>query len=293
MAKQTVRGMIVVALAFASLVAVRGSRMDDGTWGVPAWTHGPVDVPANHQVRPGGLLVVRPAYEVLLENEDAEVYIGIKNLSDVPLKLLSLISVNTQDQLLFQARTGPDGENTTQPNFVPWWGRLASERFQEIGANEYVVFGSSDFTQRYSFFPPEANEIRVGLLTGPEEWLLSEWVPMRRLEGQRVEDAAVVGIVEMGTGDRTWQLIIRKARIGDDEYLFLRHRRIARVPPGARPRFEFNRERGNEHLIIHFDGVDVPPLVLLNEPSGWTPETAPHLQVLEDFKLELEEAGLK
>jgi len=132
--------------------------------------------------------------------------------------------------------------------------------------------------------------MRVGFLVGSNEWVFSEWVPIRRLKDQHLRDGEVIETVDYkGISD---PLPIRMKEINGDKYLFFTDVRFARVPDGASPRFDWDPEA--YQLAVHFDGVDIPPLVYdaakyLN--LEWTPKTAPHMVAREELKAELESAG--
>ena len=99
-----------------------------------------------------------------------------------------------------------------------------------------------------------------------------------------------------------YERVIKQAVIDGETYLFLFNSnngaRIARVPQGATPRFEtfkkVVKDNTERTLIIHFDGVDVPPVVHdfhhIVTLEG-TAETTPHLQVLKSLEKAMSEGA--
>ena len=271
-----------IVLNIGALAAVADSGSDDRLFGLPE----------GQRIREDVQVILKIPYEVVLRGEDAIMFLGIKNHSDTPLKLDG--GGDREVQYIAQARTGPQGENLTNPKYIPEWGRLDENFFmlaRDISKGESVVkWRRHMFSPGYDMVPPGTREIRVGLLTNPEEWAFSDWVPIRRLDDRWLNEEDV--IYEYEYADHGFTLPVRQVEIEGDEYLFNSRYRFAKLPPGATPRFEFFiDDRKGPLLRTHFDGVDVPPQLTdvgVMRELEWTPEIAPHATILEELRAELE-----
>ncbi len=241
--------------------------------------------PKRYTVRPDTQLVLKVPYSKVLYGEIPHIYVGIKNDSKAPLKLSSMFDCDTCNQLLFEARMELDGDNLTQPPFIPSWDKLAaSTDFVELAQGESWLYETqkSQILYNYNILPDKTIEIRIALLTGPGEWVFSDWVHLQRLNNQPLDKADIVSTIDFST---IKDLPIRKATIEDQTYLFVARTRIARIPNGATPRFEWDKKK--QLLTVHFEGVDVPPLVhfvRMIETRQWSPQTAPHMEELKSLK---------
>jgi len=251
--------------------------------------------PDGHTTREHSRLLLRVPYRLILKGEHPHVYIGIQNLSDNPIILSESFSIEPENQVYYQARSDLTGMNLTKPNYIPIWDKLVRE-FELFGR---VILERGDFRlydfQRlqlnvsYPILPAGAQEIRVCLLVGHNEWVFSEWVPLRRV-GENLNDGEVIATVYFRNLPNHPRAI-RMSEVDGIRYLFFSSTRFAMVPDGAAPRIDW--QPTGALLTVYFDGVDVPPL-LFNASEyqliEWTHETAPHMEIRGEVKLELERA---
>jgi len=275
--------IFAIVLAVGIQNGFAGTGTDDRLFGLPDGQR------INEDVQ----LVLKIPYEIVLYDEAQHIYLGVKNRSGETLRLQW--GGDDWEQLLFQARSEPDGENLTEPKFTPEWSRVGNiideymDHF-EIKQNESRIYmrHRGGLKANYDRLPPGTREIRVGLLTGPEEWAFSDWVPIRRLNDRRLVDAEIVYEFPY----HSFTVAVRRMLIENDEYLFLEWCRLAKLPEGSTPRLEFYREERTQRPILktYFDGVDVPPQ--LTDVGSileieWTPEIAPHATMLEELRAEM------
>jgi len=287
MSKRTVMSIFAIVLIFTVLKGHAGTGSDDRLFGLSDGQR------INEDVQ----LVLKIPYEVVLYDEEPHIYLGVKNRSDEALKLIGSLHVaHAWHQLLYQSRSAPDGENLTNPEFIPDWDGVDNfiaedfGHYDELNKGESVVYmrHRGGLEGNYDRLPPGTREIRIGLLTGPEEWAFSDWVPIRRLDDRRLEDAEIVYQFPY----HSFTVAVRRMLIENDEYLFLEWCRLAKLPEGATPRFEFYREERTRRPVLktYFDGVDVPPQ--LTDVGSilemeWTPEIAQHATILEELRTEM------
>jgi hypothetical protein len=275
--------MFVIVLNFAVQAGYADPAADDRLFGLPDGQR------INEDVQ----LVLKIPYEVVLYDESHHIYLGVKNRSDEVLRLQW--GGDDWEQLLFQARSEAAEDNLTAPKFIPEWSRVESiinehmDRL-EIKQNEHRIYMRHriELNANYDILPPGTREIRIGLLTGPEEWAFSDWVPIRRLDDRRLVEEEVIYEYE-------WHNItfrVRKVEIEGEVYLFRHYTRLAKLPEGATPRFEFYIEEKTKIPILktYFDGVDVPPQITRVQAileREWTPEIAPHATMLEELRAQM------
>jgi len=256
---------------------------------VVAWTspvRGPF--PADITIRDDAEVLLRFPYEVLLADEWSDGYYAIRNLGDKPLTIQATPPVYTGDLVFFEARADEASPVIADMDYWPNWELLTSRNpLKHLEKNEYEWYEiiRTGYAGSIASLSVSTRESRVGFLTGPDEWVFSEWTPIRRIN-ERIEDGDV--LLEFTTPMGSFSTV-RMCEVQGVNYIFLQRRRIARVPEGATPRAVWDNEA--EHLTIHFDDVDIPAVVYhYLQPVEWTPETVPHMAVLEDLKAELERA---
>ena len=243
----------------------------------------------NWKIRPDTRVVLRVPFEKILEGEWPQMYIAILNKSETPIKLIDMF--DSREQMIFQARETPSGLNLTRPEFIPNWPRLQSWRYgyiTELQSYTYKIYDCiKDIGLYYDIYPRGTKEIRVGILTGPDEWVFSNWARIQRLYDRNLDDCTLLTSVNYSV---ELDLPIRKALIDNDTYLYYARTRICRIPDGATPRFDWDKEKSM--LTVHFDGVDIPPFVYyarMYDFIEWTAEVAPHQEVLAALKREMEQ----
>jgi len=241
------------------------------------------DVPQGHEIRKDVKLVLGIPYPVVVESERSHIYIGIQNLSSRPVSIGDL-KLFPHYQLMWQARSESEGPNINKARFVPEWGRkpmLGDDVYYDKGMLKKLKAGESAIIWPcYSFdFPKNTKEVRAALLVGPKQWAVSKWVPLRYAKTSAKPKKVYTAKDKIGTAYDIMQVQI------EDEQFLMCSSRIARLPKDAKPRFDWNVK--THELTVHFDGVEVPPLVHyvpMIRARKWTAEVAPHAKVLKDMK---------
>jgi hypothetical protein len=252
-------------------------------------------LPQGCTLRQGTEVVLRIPYNAVFEDEYPVIYTGIKNLSAAPLKLSRCLSAEAFYQVMYETRTGLTGKIQTEAKFIPTWDSLISpmnsfQDFETLKQNDCRIY-PLELLAPYKILSELSSEIRIGFLTGPNEWAFSNWAKLRTLKGQKVVDFEPMQTFIQKDGHG---LKIRLTMIEGVSYLFVDGYRAARVPDGSQLRFEWNKEKNL--LIIHFDGVNVPPVihyVPMIETRKGSPETTPHLIALEALKAQLRGISLE
>ena len=245
------------------------------------------DIPSDHEIRKDVILRLVIPYPVIVRNESAHIYIGIQNVSDKLLEIGDL-ELDSKYQLMWQVRSKSGGVNIGRTAFVPEWGQkaiLGDDNYYDTDSLKPLKYGESMIIWPYYRFPDETKEVRAALLVGPKQWVLSEWVPLRYAEKTKVSKKQNVFTAKRKVGPGT---DIYNIKIEDSSYL-MTSSRIARIPEGAKPRFEWDIDK--YELTVHFDGVQVPPLVHyvpMIQARKWTADIAPHAKVLKDMKATFE-----
>lgn len=261
-------------------------------------------------VRKDVILDLRMPYSKILSGESPHIYLGIKNGGDKPLNIDADFGFETWNQLLNEARGTDSEDNLTRPEFIPTWESLEKSvakknfGFDILKNGEWQIYAKNGIARssirwNYDILPRGTRQIRVSLMTGENEWAFSDWVPLQRLNERKLHDCKTIEILFEGTGRSR---MIKQAVIDGETYLFLVNRsngsRIARVPEGATPRFEVFKKvvegMTKRTLVIHFDGVNIPPVVhdIVNILTlEGTAETAPHLEVLKDLEKTMAEGS--
>lgn len=273
--------------------------------------------PANHQhihdpkrlhdmnhisIRDDVTLDLRIPYDTILFGEMPHIYIGIKNEGEDPLQINTDFMFETWNQMLYETRGEGSIDNLTRPEKMPDWkgleDRVKSEQigFETLEQNESQIYARNggkpthQLSWNYDIIPEGTEQMRVSLLVGENEWAFSNWVRVTRLN-DKVNWLTNQTEIHTILGGTVREQKIRQADINGERYLFLASKRngtrIARVPEGASPRFEVVGENLERKLVIHFDGVDVPPVVhriASIETLEGSSETTPHLEVLRSLE---------
>ncbi len=280
----------ITAICIFTIVLVVGTQngfADDRLFGLPDGQR------INEDVQ----LVLKIPYEVVLYDESHHIYLGVKNRSDEALKLIGSLDVAPAwHQFLYQSRSAPDGKNLTNPEFIPDWDGVDNfvveefRHYDELNKGESAVYmrHRGGLKANYDILPPGTREIRISLLTGPDEWAFSDWVPIRRLDNRRLVEEKVIYEYE-------WHNIpfrVMKIEIDGEVYLFRHYTLLAKLPEGATLRFEFSIEERTKIPILktYFDGVDVPSQITRVQAileREWTPEIALHATMLEELRAQM------
>jgi hypothetical protein len=227
-------------------------------------------------------------YEELFADEWISGFLAIQNLGDEPLTIQTPPPAETGDQIIYEFRASSDSTVVSTVPFWPEWELMTSRNpLTNLNRGDYVWHDIDRIGYTVRMAPSGTNEARAGIITGTNEWAFSEWTPIKR-NNDRVEDGVVLleFIFDRG-GFAPASRIVRMANVQNESYIFYQKIRIARVPERASPRAVWDNDSG--HLTIHFDGIDIPACIFrISQPVEWTPETVPHMQVLENLKAELE-----
>lgn len=250
-------------------------------------------LPEGHSIREGARVLLKVPYELVLPHEKVHLYVGIKNTEDESIEICETSNVY---QFHFQARAEAGEEELRKFPVMPW-GHIQKMKLTGFSwmlqKGQRLLFRSHmyDFRTGGNLFPPGTREIRVCILVGEKEWIVSDWVPARMLDDMPLNEQPVV--MEIHRPEANITLPVHQVEIDGRAYVFVSHHRAARVPQGADVRFEMdaNPITFRRLLSVHFDGTDVPKLVWDVTPwvtREWTPETAPHNVVFEAMKEELQ-----
>lgn len=248
-------------------------------------------------------LDLRIPYSKILYGEIPLIYLGIKNEGDKPLNIDADFRFNSDNQLVYEARGADSEDNLTRPEFIPTWERLVKavaqnhSGFENLKKRDYRIFATYGkrlfpLSLSYDVLPKGTQKLRVSMLTGENEWVFSQWVPLERLNERKLHECETIETIFKGS---IYEHTIKQAVIDGERYLFLANpingTRIARVPDRATPRVETLKKvvggMTERTLIIHFDGVDVPPVIhdLHNIATlEGSAETTPHLEVLKSLE---------
>ena len=242
-------------------------------------------LPAGQRIRPEVSAYLGVPYKVLLGTEYPHLYFAVKNDSGAPIELPGDTSTNSESQFLCQARDAR-GNNLTKPQSFPDWVKVMDQlaycdQLQlppiVVNSGEHKIFKYAEgrLTFYYDIIPAETDEIRFGILIGANEWVFSDWEPVRRLVERPVEDEIIVGNLERSPSNF---YPLRRARIDGADYLFMNNTRIACLPDGWIPSFS-QSNAGRVFLTVHFGDYSLPDLVTdvgIARAVKWTPATAPH-----------------
>lgn len=250
------------------------------------------------------LYLVQP-YENLIIGESPNYYLGIKNRSKDDLLLNLGGDLDTGElwyssgQMLVEARNETSNDNLTRPDRIPEWSKIepalepSKYGYIEIKSGETEILGSKvtppgKLQFDYNTFPERADEFRIGILVGPNEWTFSNWthsprrlMTIRRKNGEALAKLRISQLEEYP---------VQKLNIEGTDYLFLLGTRICILPSGVVPRIQQDGEGLETKLVVHFPNTDYEPVVhhvnsmaTLSGPS----ELVPHLAALNELKAKL------
>lgn len=254
------------------------------------------------------LHLVQP-YENVILGEGPNYYLGIKNESKKDLLVNLIGDLNQHElsyagaQMLVESRKREQGENLTKPEFIPDWNdlqpRFVSDEFGlvKIRAGESAIFGSKlslpyDLQFNYGIFPAGAEEFRIGMLVGPNEWAFSNWT--HTLKPLNINRRVAGDVVLKLNVSRLEEWPIKRINIEGTNYLFALGTRVCIIPEGIDPELEQHGKGLETKLVVKFPGTKFEPVVhhfnSMTTLSG-PRELVPHLDALKELKTKLEPGG--
>ncbi len=233
-------------------------------------------------------------YTVLFKDEIPRVVYGFRNTSEQPYNVgrqflgfeeRESYDPNPQSRLWLQFSDGKNLRVDTNDQVGRDWQAI-KDGFDErdlLKPNDSAVM-MGEYRQGFDrHYEDGYGRLRALYLVGDKEYIASNWISIEVLR-EDIADGAEMFELDYGS-EVGYKAPIYIKSLNGERWLFIHRNRISKIPKGATPRFEVDKETAV--LSVYFDGTDYEPVLhnvrMIRTLSG-PRELVPHLYAVDDLK---------
>ena len=252
---------------------------------------------AGNVVEDGVQFSISMPYTVLFRDEIPRVIYVFRNTSESPVdvgrqflgvKEQKIYDPRPQSRLWFQFSDGHNLSVETNSQVGRNWHAI-KDGFDErdlLGPNQSALM-MGEYRQGFDrYYEGGYDHVRALYMVGDGEYIASNWISIEVLS-EDIASGAEMFEVDYGS-EVGYKAPIYLKSLHDERWIFIHRNRISKIPKGATPRFEMDKETAV--LSVYFDGVDYEPVIhnvrMIKTLSG-PRELVPHYYAVGDIEAAL------